>query len=152
MDQINIIWAGAGQCPTRSTDQAAGWDLYAFEDRLLIPGEQVLPIETGVRLVIPEGWEGHIRERSGMALKGVNVGAGTIDSDYRDSLKVVLRLFGTPSSTEGISIKKGMRIAQILFKRVPSVTWQQVEVEKFDQMVDRESNARKLKGFGSSGQ
>ena len=83
MEKINITLATGAIMPTRGTDGAAGYDLYALEDTV-INCFQFIPVSTGVSMAIPAGHYGRIAPRSGLAVKhGVMVGAGVIDSDYR---------------------------------------------------------------------
>jgi len=115
------------RAPRRSTTGASGHDLTACLDAAmeLAPGRTAL-IPTGLALAIPEGWEGQVRARSGLALRhGIAVlnGPGTIDSDYRGPLGVILANLGS----EPFVIQDGDRIAQIVFARVPPVVLEEVE-------------------------
>lgn len=97
---------------------------------------------TGLIFAIPEGFEGQVRPRSGLALKnGITVlnAPGTIDSDYRGEVKVIL----ANMSDEAFEISRGMRIAQIVFARVEQIKLQ--EVQSLDE------TARGSGGFGSTG-
>lgn len=104
--------------PTYQTEGSSGLDLKAAiaEEIFLMPGECKL-IPTGIRLEIPIGYEGQVRPRSGLALNH-NIGMlnppGTIDSDYRGIVSVILFNFGK----EKFSIKRGDRIAQLVFQKV----------------------------------
>ena len=101
--------------PEYKTNGAAGADLKAAIETILYPGER-LNIPTGLFLQIPEGYEGQIRPRSGLAVKnGITVLPGTIDSDYRGEIYVILFNLSNFYSFE---IKKGDRIAQIVFAPV----------------------------------
>ena len=131
--------------PGYATAGAAGADLRAnFPDRgqvALAPGARVL-VPTGLRLEIPEGYEVQIRPRSGLALKhGVTVPntPGTIDSDYRGELKVIMINLGA----ETFSIRRGDRVAQLVLAPVTQAAW--LEVETLD------DTARGAGGFGSTG-
>ena len=107
-----------GSEPVYSSTAAAGADLRAHlqEPVTIEPGcREAIP--TGVRLVIPEGYEGQVRPRSGLALNhGVTVlnAPGTIDSDYRGEIKVILFNF----SDRPFKIKNRDRIAQLVFSQV----------------------------------
>lgn len=108
--------------PERQTPGSSGYDLYAAcQDPVgLAPGERAA-IPTGIRLQIPEGMEAQIRPRSGLALRhGVAVlnTPGTIDSDYRGEVKVILINLGS----EDFVIRRGDRIAQLVFARVEHPT------------------------------
>lgn len=105
------------------------------------PGERCL-VPTGLVLEIPAGWEAQVRPRSGLALRhGVTVlnSPGTIDSDYRGELQVLLVHLGQ----ETVVLRRGDRIAQLVFARVAEVEWEEAE-----ELVPTERDAG---GFGSSG-
>ncbi len=107
----------------------------------LSPGRVAL-IPTGLALAIPPGFEGQVRARSGLALRhGIAVlnGPGTIDSDYRGPLGVILANLGR----EPFVVHDGDRIAQIVFARVPEVT-----LEELDELPP---SARGDGGFGHTG-
>ena len=109
--------------PAYETAGAAGMDLQAALDEPihLAPGERAA-LPTGLRMAIPPGFEAQIRPRSGWALKqGVTClnSPGTIDSDYRGEVKVILANLGA----EAVVIERGMRIAQIVFAPVVHATW-----------------------------
>ncbi len=93
--------------PTISTPDAAGFDLYSIEDKILSPNE-TYPIKTGIIIEIPEGKVLHIWDRSGMGMKGLKIHGGVIDSDYRGQINVIMH----NSSNQPKEIKKGDRIAQ----------------------------------------
>ena len=104
----------SGSLPTYATDGASGMDLRAFIDEpvILKPMERSL-IPTGLFVQIPEGYEGQVRARSGLAIKhgiGLVNSIGTIDSDYRGELKIPVINFGNESFT----INNGDRIAQLV--------------------------------------
>jgi dUTP pyrophosphatase len=112
--------------PRRTTAGASGFDLVACLDgpRVLERGG-ILLVPTGLALAIPPGYEGQVRARSGLALRhGIAVlnGPGTIDSDYRGPLGIILGNLGQDPFT----IHDGDRIAQIVFARVPSATMVEV--------------------------
>jgi len=113
------------------------------EDRplLILPGRRVL-VPTGLVMEIPAGYEGQIRPRSGLALKhGVTClnTPGTIDSDYRGEVKVILINLGA----EDFTIRRGDRIAQMVVAPVAQAGW--VEVDDLDETT------RGAGGFGSTG-
>lgn len=104
----------SGSLPTYATDGASGMDLRAFTDEpiTLKPMERRL-IPTGLFVQIPEGYEGQVRARSGLAIKhgiGLVNSIGTIDSDYRGELKIPVINFGNESFT----INNGDRVAQLV--------------------------------------
>jgi len=131
--------------PEYATAGAAGMDLVAAvpanEPMLIAPGARAA-VPTGLAFAIPEGFEGQVRPRSGLALKnGVTVlnAPGTIDSDYRGEVKVIL----VNTSNEPFEITRGMRVAQIVFARAERMQLQ--EVNSLD------DTARGSGGFGSTG-
>lgn len=131
--------------PVRATPGSAGFDLRAAVDTpvVLAPGERRL-VPTGLVIAIPDGWEGQVRPRSGLAIKhGITLinTPGTIDSDYRGELLVPLVNLGQSAFT----IERGERIAQILFAPVPPAEF--VEV---DTLPDG-AGSRGVAGFGSTG-
>jgi len=129
--------------PSYATPHSSGLDLRAaVEGEVRIkPGERVL-IPTGLVIEIPEGYEGQVRPRSGLALKkGLTVlnAPGTIDADYRGEVKVILVNLGN----EEVVIQRGERIAQLVIAPVQRV--EVVEVEEVSQTERGEG------GFGSTG-
>ncbi len=131
------------QMPRRMSVGAAGYDLFACleEELVLMPGQR-LGVPTGIAISLPEGYEAQVRPRSGLALKlglGVLNSPGTIDSDYRGEIRVILINLGE----EAISIKPEMRIAQLVFSKVESMDF--YHSEKLD------DTQRSTGGFGHSG-
>lgn len=127
--------------PAYATDGAAGMDVVAAEDVVLAPGARHA-VATGLSVAIPDGYEIQVRPRSGLALKhGISVPntPGTIDSDYRGELKVILINLGS----EPFAIHRGDRIAQLVLAPVTRAAW--VEVDELD------DTARGGGGFGSTG-
>ncbi|MEN9061695.1 dUTP diphosphatase [Ponticoccus litoralis] len=131
--------------PAYATEGAAGADLRAnLPDRgtvVLTPGGRAL-VPTGLRMAIPEGYEVQIRPRSGLALKhGITLPntPGTIDSDYRGALGVIVMNAGT----EPFTIAHGDRIAQMIVAPVVRATFTQA-----DSLPD---TVRGEGGFGSTG-
>ncbi len=126
--------------PSYQTDGSSGLDLYSSENCILPKGDFRM-IPTGIAFEIPPGYEGEVRARSGLAAKfgiGVLNSPGTIDSDYRGEVKVILFNFGK----EDFEIKKGNRIAQLVFARVEKVVL--LEKDELD------STKRENGGFGST--
>lgn len=133
----------SGSLPTYATDGASGMDLRAFIDEpvILQPMEMRL-IPTGLFVQIPEGYEGQVRARSGLAIKhgiGLVNSIGTIDSDYRGELKIPVINFGNESFT----INNGDRIAQLVIASYERVT--PIVVSELDE-TDRGEG-----GFGHTG-
>ena len=129
--------------PAYATPGSAGMDLQAAVDAplLLAPGERVL-VPTGLQLAVPTGFEAQVRPRSGLALKhGVTClnTPGTIDSDYRGEIKVLLANLGR----EPLAIERGMRIAQLVIAPVAQAEWQPV--------ATLDATVRGAGGFGSTG-
>ena len=127
--------------PAYATAGAAGMDVVSAEDVVIAPGARH-PVATGLALAIPEGFEIQVRPRSGLALKhGITVPntPGTIDSDYRGELKVLLINHGT----EPFAIARGDRVAQLVLAPVVQAAWE--EVHTLDE------TARGAGGFGSTG-
>lgn len=128
--------------PSYATLGAAGMDVVAAEDVDLAPGQRHA-VATGFRVAIPDGYEIQVRPRSGLAFKhGISVPntPGTIDSDYRGELKVLLINHGT----DLFEIRRGDRIAQL----VPAV----VTLASFDEVEELDDTHRGAGGFGSTGQ
>jgi dUTP pyrophosphatase len=127
--------------PERASAGAAGLDLRAARDVTLAPGSRAL-VPTGLILAIPEGWEGQVRPRSGLALKhGVTVlnAPGTIDADYRGEVGVLLVNLGEAT----VTLARGDRVAQLVLAPVAQARCVSVTTV--------EATARGAAGFGSSG-
>jgi len=129
--------------PAYETSGSAGMDLRAAvkEKILLVPGEIRL-VPTGLAISIPPGYEAQIRPRSGLALRyglGLVNSPGTIDSDYRGEIGLIMINWGT----DPVEIKRGDRIAQMIITKVHRAEIVQVE--------DLDSTARGEGGFGHSG-
>lgn len=127
--------------PAYATEGAAGMDVLAAEDITLAPGQRHA-VATGLALAIPQGYEIQVRPRSGLALKhGITVPntPGTIDSDYRGELKVILINHGA----EQFAIARGDRVAQLVLAPVTQAAWQEVEA--------LDATERGAGGFGSTG-
>ena len=129
--------------PEYATEGSAGMDLYAAVegDVRLMPLETKL-IPTGFTIELPPGFEAQIRPRSGLALKhqvGIMNSPGTVDSDYRGEVKVLLTNFGK----EPYSVKRGDRIAQMVVHHFARVDWE--EVDKIN------DTTRGAGGFGHTG-
>ena len=129
--------------PAYQTSGSAGVDLLADVDSPVIvqPGARVL-IPTGLAFAIPEGYEAQVRPRSGLALKhGLTIAnaPGTIDSDFRGEVQVILIHLGTDPYT----IERGARIAQMIFAPVQRVT--------FEETSELEPTSRGDGGFGHTG-
>lgn len=129
------------ELPRYATGGAAGMDVVSAEDVSIPPGGRHA-VATGLSMAIPNGFEIQVRPRSGLAFKyGITVPntPGTIDSDYRGELKVLLINHGT----ETFAIARGDRVAQLVLAPVTQARWAEV-----DQLDD---TARGGGGFGSTG-
>jgi len=125
------------------TQGSAGMDLFAANRNpiLLKPMERIL-VPTGISIELPDGFEAQIRPRSGLAVKkGITLlnTPGTIDSDYRGEIKVIVINLGS----EPVEIKCGDRIAQMIISK-----YERVELEESDELSDTHRNSG---GFGHTG-
>lgn len=131
--------------PTYATAGAAGMDVHAavpHDNPMVLPGGAVALVPTGLQMAIPPGYECQVRSRSGLAAKhGVFAlnAPGTIDSDYRGEVKIILANMGS----EPFTINRGDRIAQLVVARHESVQW---NVTHALPSTDRGEG-----GFGSTG-
>jgi len=129
--------------PSRATEGSAGYDLRAAVEKPqeIAPGERVL-VPTGFALALPLGFEAQVRPRSGLALDhGIVLpnAPGTIDSDYRGEVKVILANLGQKT----FRIERGDRIAQLVVQRVPGVRFREVQ--------ELSETRRGAGGFGHTG-
>jgi dUTP pyrophosphatase len=143
MVKVKVINQSGNALPGYETAHAAGMDLRADlkEPVTIEPGQWRL-IPTGLFVEIPEGYEGQIRPRSGLAFKhGITVlnSPGTIDADYRGEIKVIL----INHSSVPFTVRQGERIAQLVIARYEQIEW----VES-DQLAE---TRRGSGGFGSTG-
>ncbi len=129
--------------PTKGSAHAAGWDLYCLEETV-VSFRSSVKIRTGLRVAIPEGYEGQVRSRSSLGSKGLILphSIGTIDADYRGELFVLMTWIGDGDSYK---VKSGERIAQLVIAPIPDVQFSEVEV---GELGDTERGER---GFGSTG-
>lgn len=128
--------------PTRATEGAAGYDLSACEDAV-IPARGWKMIDTGIAIQIPSDCYARVAPRSGLTLKkGLSTGAGVVDSDYRDSIRVIL----FNHSDTDVDVQKGDRIAQLIFERIYTPVLKEVTYQTLT------NTSRGLGGFGSTGQ
>lgn len=131
--------------PEYKTSGSAGADLYScFEketDVIIIKPNEIKKVPTGIILELPEGFEAQIRPRSGFSLKGITIpnSPGTVDSDYRGELIVIMQNLGT----EDFKIEHSMRIAQVVI--VPFFQFNFAEAD------DISNTERGASGFGSTG-
>lgn len=126
--------------PTRAYKTDSGWDVYAQED-IIIKAKDINNVYVGISICSPSNYGYTMRGRSSVNKAGVYTAFGTIDAWYSGKLFVLMYNFGT----ENYTVKKGQKIAQIVFERVVPVNM--VEVKE----IVVPSNSRGGNGFGSSG-
>jgi dUTP pyrophosphatase len=140
--EVKRLPHGAGlPLPAYATSGAAGMDIVSAEAVSIAPGARHA-VATGLSVAIPEGYEIQVRPRSGLALKhGITVPntPGTIDSDYRGELKVILINLGE----EPFAIARGDRVAQLVLAPVVQAAW--------DEVAELDATERGEGGFGSTG-
>jgi dUTP pyrophosphatase len=128
--------------PSRATSGSAGFDIRSEEADLRIAPGEIRLVRTGFALELPEGIECQVRPRSGLALRhGITLpnSPGTIDSDYRGELQVILQNLGP----EAVTIARGDRIAQLVFARY--------ETPRIEEVRELSESDRGGGGFGSTG-
>jgi dUTP pyrophosphatase len=128
--------------PKYQTEGASGFDMHSIKEYTVYAG-QVLLVDTGIAFEIPSGYELQVRPRSGLSFKTplrVANSPGTVDSDFRDSVKVIIE---NRSDNESYTIKKGERIAQGII--CPVVQAQFVDTDTLS------DTNRGIGGFGSTG-
>ena len=128
--------------PKYAHDGDAGVDIYSRVEMIIKSNERFL-VPSGIKIAIPKGYEGQVRPRSGLAIKhGISVvnAPGTIDSHYRGEVGVIII---NHDKSNDFKISKGDRIAQLVFKKVEQVEFE--EVEELDETTRGEG------GFGSTG-
>ncbi len=129
--------------PTKGSAHAAGWDLYCLEETV-VNFRSSVKLRTGLRVAIPEGYEGQVRARSSLGSKGLILphSIGTIDADYRGELFVLMTWIG---QGESYKVKSGERIAQLVIAPIPNVQFSEVGVDELGETERGEG------GFGSTG-
>ncbi len=141
--QVKIINNSAFELPQYATEGSAGLDLKAnIESPILLESLERKVIPTGLFMELPTGYEAQIRPRSGLALKkGLSIpnAPGTIDSDYRGEIGVIL----INLSSQPITINKGDRIAQMVISKYEQINWQESTVLS--------ESTRGIGGYGSTG-
>jgi dUTP pyrophosphatase len=124
--------------PTRGSEQSAGYDLYAEESRDIMPGDFMI-VPLGIACEMPYGYYGQIKDRSGMASRGIVSHAGVMDNDYRGGWKVVLQ----NASSFPYRVRQGDKVCQVVIKRYGN--FRIIEVEELSE------TGRGANGFGSTG-
>jgi dUTP pyrophosphatase len=141
--RVRRLRDGDGPLPAYQTGGSAGMDLTADVDgEIVIPPMGRAKIPTGIALSMPPGVEGQVRPRSGLAIRhGVTClnAPGTIDSDYRGEVCVILANFGEAP----FSVRRGDRVAQIVFSRTLRA--------RLEEVADLEETPRGEGGFGHTG-
>jgi len=129
--------------PHYASEGSAGMDVYAaISEEITLKPQSTVMVPTGLAIALPNGWECQVRSRSGLAAKyGVFTlnAPGTVDSDYRGEIKVILSNFGD----EPYVIKRGDRIAQLVIAKYEKIDW--YETKELDKTERGEG------GFGSTG-
>ena len=144
MKEVYIINESPFELPSYATIDSAGVDLKAFLDKPL----ELKPLErkiigTGIKLALPEGFEAQVRPRSGLAAKhGISIlnSPGTIDSDYRGEIGVIL----VNLSNKKFTVNSGDRIAQLVLKKYEKINWRIIK--------ELPKTNRGFGGFGSTGE
>lgn len=135
--QVQLVHPDA-QVPKRMSENAAGYDICGIED-VVLPARGIGKVNTGICFCVPCGTYGRIAPRSGLAIKGIDVGAGVIDRDYTGVVQVILY----NHTDHDFPIKKGDRIAQLVIECIKTPTPTVVQ--------SLSSTTRGSNGFGSSG-
>jgi len=128
--------------PERATPHAAGYDVRSAEEEVVLHPGEIRLVSTGLVMELPEGFECQVRPRSGLALKhGLTLpnSPGTIDSDYRGEIRVIMQNLGS----EPVTLVRGERIAQLVFARFEAPVILEVD--------DLSETSRGGGGFGSTG-
>lgn len=140
--KVKVVNHSGLALPEYKTEGSAGMDLCSAEEEITLGSLERALVSTGLFMEIPLGYEGQVRPRSGLSIKhGISLinCTGTIDSDYRGEIKIPI----VNLSNDPYTIKRGDRIAQIIFAQVEQATL--VEVESISE-TDRGHG-----GFGSTG-
>lgn len=125
--------------PTRGSESAAGWDLYASQE-CVVPARGKALVPTDIAIAVPVGYYGRVAPRSGMAWKKhTDIGAGVIDADYRGPIGVVM----FNHADQDLQIEPGDRVAQLIIEQISTAPL--TEVENLDDTVRGED------GYGSTG-
>ena len=141
--KVKVINKSKHRLPEYATSGSSGFDFKADIDEpwVLHPGETLL-VPTGLIFAVPKGYELQVRARSGLALKhniGLMNGIGTIDSDFRSPVGIILHNYGT----ENFVINPGDRIAQAVLNKFEKIEW--------DEVSSLDATERSDNGFGSTG-
>lgn len=141
--EVKIINKSSHDLPAYETSGSAGMDLRAnLDEKIILKPFERFAIPTGLFIELPQGYEAQIRPRSGLSLKtglAIPNSPGTIDSDYRGEIKVIVANL----SNEVVEIKDGDRIAQMVIAKYERAEW--IKVDNID------ATERGAGGFGSTG-
>lgn len=139
--RLQVIAEDEDLIPSYAHAGDAGMDLRAAHNGVVLPGE-VKPVDTGLKIAVPQGFVGFVNPRSGLGGKGISVanGPGTVDSGYRGDLKVLL----INHSQQVFNFKRGDRIAQLVL-----LPFLRASIDVVDSFTD--TTSRGTNGFGSTG-
>lgn len=141
--EVKIINKSSHDLPAYETSGSAGMDLRAnLDEKIILKPFERFAVPTGLFIELPQGYEAQIRPRSGLSLKtglAIPNSPGTIDSDYRGEIKVIVANL----SNEVVEIKDSDRIAQMVIAKYERAEW--IEVDNID------ATERGAGGFGSTG-
>ncbi len=141
--RVKIVAESGVEIPKYMTDEAAGMDIKAFiKENIILKTLERTMVSTGIKVEIPYGYEIQVRPRSGLAAKfGITVlnSPGTIDSDYRGEIKIIL----VNLSKDDYVIQNGERIAQLVLQKVNKI--------EFEEVKELNETARNQGGFGHTG-
>jgi len=132
----------AAKMPTRGSSGAAGFDLSASED-VTVPARGRVAVPTGIAVQAPPDTYARVAPRSGLAVRGIDVGAGVVDADYTGEVKVVL----INATDAPFAVRAGDRVAQLIFERI--VVPELVDVASVAEFSH--GSERGAAGFGSTG-
>lgn len=138
---VLVFLEDGAQLPAYQTEGAVGLDLHANETIPLYAGRRVA-VRTGVHVAIPPGYWAQVLGRSSMSKNGLDCCGGVIDQDFRGEVCVQL----VNNTGDATTIRKGQRIAQLVFSPVERANWAVVE-----KLEDLGESARGTRGFGSTG-
>lgn len=130
--------------PYKAHSSDAGFDLFAClatsvgSSSFIAPGDRVL-ISTGLEIAVPEGYYGRVAPRSGLATKGIDIGAGVVDSSYRGELKILVINNGKTT----FEVKHGLKIAQLILEKISTI-------DKVTVVASLDETERGEGGFGST--
>ncbi len=122
----------------RATEQSCGLDLFVNQSGKIVPKDRIL-VSTGISIELPKGTYGHIHSRSSLALKGIDIAGGIIDSDYRGVIKIIL----INNGDENFNFSAGERLAQLIISKYYDAIPEKVE--------NLNKTKRQASGFGSTG-